>query len=147
MQKPGVPLWFGGAAEPSLRRTAEIADGWLASAPATAAAFQEGITKLHGFAEEKGRDPSTLDFGKLQYVSVDREPEQAKRLAHAHWPEYSGPDYNVDRNVMSGTPEEVAARLRGFAEADAREVTLILEPSTLGGAQLGLLKEATQGLV
>ena len=29
VQKPGIPIWFGGSAEGALKRSAELADGWV----------------------------------------------------------------------------------------------------------------------
>ena len=50
-----IPVWFGGAAEPQLKRTARIGDGWFPISPpsAEAAAMTE---RLKGYLREAGRD-------------------------------------------------------------------------------------------
>ncbi len=50
-----IPVWFGGAAEPQLRRTARIGDGWFPISPPSseAAAMTE---RLKGYLREAGRD-------------------------------------------------------------------------------------------
>ena len=52
------------------------------------------------------------------------------------------PHFDVERNVIFGSPEEVAARLAAFARASCSEVTLVLEPSDLSLGQLALLRRA-----
>ena len=58
VQRP-IPIWFGGGAEPVLRRIARIGDGWFPqflpddTGRATVAKVQE-------FAKEAGRDPSSI---------------------------------------------------------------------------------------
>lgn len=50
-----IPVWFGGSAEPQLRRTARIGDGWFPISPPSseAAAMTE---RLKGYLREAGRD-------------------------------------------------------------------------------------------
>ena len=146
VQKPSIPLWFGGHSEPSLRRTAELADGWVGSASATnAEQFRAGVKQVQGFAQERGRDPSTLDFGKLILVSVDQDRGRALQLAQTHWKSYYGPNFDVERTLVYGEPEECAIGLQEYAKAETPEVTLILEPSTLDPGQLHLLHGVAKG--
>jgi probable F420-dependent oxidoreductase len=74
-----IPIWFGGSADPLLRRVARIGDGWIpAMAPNdTARALVE---KLHGYLEAEGRDPSTFPLqGQAQIRGGD--PERWARRA------------------------------------------------------------------
>ena len=56
-----IPVWFGGAAEPQLRRTARIGDGWFPISPPSseAAAMTE---RLKGYLREAGRDAEGFPF-------------------------------------------------------------------------------------
>ncbi len=146
-QKTGVPLWFGGGSEPMLRRLSEIADGWVGSGGAPAETFVSGVESIKGFAKEKGRDPDSLGYSKLINVSVDQSKQKAFDLAKAHWGEYYGPNFDVDKSAIYGEPAAVKAALREFGEADTPEVTLILEPSSLDIGQLELLAKTTEGLM
>ena len=58
IQRP-IPIWFGGHAEPMLKRTARLADGWFPlRAPDEEARAM--VERLHGYAREAGRDPAAL---------------------------------------------------------------------------------------
>ena len=140
-QRPGVPLWFGGNSEAMQRRLAGIADGWVGPGGAPADNFVAGVRRVREFAQEQGRDPDSLGFGKLINVSIDPSRERAFELARAHWNTYYGPNFNVERSAICGEPDEVGAALREFGEAETPEVTLIIEQSNLDLEQLHLLAE------
>jgi probable F420-dependent oxidoreductase len=53
VQRP-IPVWFGGEAEPALRRMARLADGWMTN-HRSAAAAQANLDLLDRFLEEAGR--------------------------------------------------------------------------------------------
>ncbi len=141
VQKPGVPIWFGGASEAMHRRLAGIADGWVGPGGMPADTFVDGVKRVRDFAAEQGRDPDTLGFGKLINVSIDPSRERAFDLARAHWNTYYGPNFNVERSAICGEPEEVGAALWEFGKAEASEVTLAIEISNLDLGQLQLLAE------
>ncbi|MDD2694739.1 MAG: LLM class F420-dependent oxidoreductase [Anaerolineales bacterium] len=72
VQRP-IPIWFGGNADPVLRRAARLADGWLPNykEPKDAIALLETLKRL---LVENGRSPS--DFGveaRLSLSSGDTE--------------------------------------------------------------------------
>ena len=143
----GVPLWFGGGSELMFLRLTVFADGWVGSGGAPAETFVSGVNRIKEFSIERGRDPNTLGYGKLINVSVNNSKSTAFNLAKEHWGEYYGPNFDVDKSAIYGQPDTVRAGLRKFGEADAQEVTLILEPSTLELAQLELLAKATENLM
>lgn len=73
VQQP-LPLWFGGHAEPVLRRIARFGDGWF---PLSSVGGDVGarIEQLRGYAREAGRDPD--DIGIESWVAIaGRSPEQ-----------------------------------------------------------------------
>ena len=63
VQRP-IPIWFGGQAEPVLRRVGQLADGWIPffSPDATGQAM---IDKMHGYAREAGRDPGDIKIERM----------------------------------------------------------------------------------
>src|SRR6476659_2200233 len=63
VQQP-VPLWIGGLAEPVLKRTGRIADGWISATDHGVTATPDVLSgpweRVKQYAREAGRDPSTL---------------------------------------------------------------------------------------
>ena len=88
VQRP-IPVWFGGGAEPALRRVGHRGDGWFANtSPRTAAYFghipmfspddvgRATLRKIHRYARAAGRDPSSIGV-ECRIEMVDRAPEDA----------------------------------------------------------------------
>ena len=58
VQRP-IPLWIGGQAEPVLRRTAALGDGWFPQMLPDQRA-RDMLDRLRGYAADAGRDPDCL---------------------------------------------------------------------------------------
>lgn len=68
VQRP-IPLWFGGHAEPVLRRTARLGDGWMPNYRQAADA-RPALEMLSRFLEENGRSPQGFGIeARLHYGS------------------------------------------------------------------------------
>ena len=88
VQQP-IPLWFGGAAEPALRRAARLGDGWMISSRSTAG-IPAALEIVHAALESAGR--SSQDFGleaRLPYGKGDPDAwnsqvEAWKKLGVTH---------------------------------------------------------------
>src|SRR5919202_3597618 len=72
VQRP-IPIWIGAAqtpanaTEPILRRIGRLSDGWILVGPA-GSHVQDSWEKIRRFAQEAGRDPSSLGLqGGVQY--------------------------------------------------------------------------------
>lgn len=93
-QGAGLPIWMGGRSEKALQRAARLADAYHASSTRPSA-FAERIPILRAAAEAAGRPMLRLS-GRVR-VELEREPS--------------------DRfYAMRGTPEDVAAEVRAFAD-------------------------------
>jgi probable F420-dependent oxidoreductase len=80
IQRP-IPIWFGGAAEPALRRAARLADGWMPAGRPPNEAMKALIEQLDTYLEEAGRDRK--EFGidpwiSLQGVHKDEWPNRVE---------------------------------------------------------------------
>ncbi|MGW3119905.1 LLM class F420-dependent oxidoreductase [Streptomyces sp. NPDC001107] len=67
-----VPVWFGGNAEPVLRRAGELGDGWLPQRgpDETARAM---VRRVRTYAVQAGRDPGAIGFeARLKLAEVPR---------------------------------------------------------------------------
>lgn len=73
VQRPGPPVWIGGAGPRVVRRVVELGDCWDApvSDPPVLA---EGIARLRETCEAAGRDPSTVDVAVRGLRSRDLDP-------------------------------------------------------------------------
>lgn len=71
-----LPIYVGGNNPNAVRRTAELADGWL---PACVHADQlrADVGRLHELAEKNGRDPSGIEVAPQYVVYVGRTREEA----------------------------------------------------------------------
>ncbi|MBI4526779.1 MAG: LLM class F420-dependent oxidoreductase [Deltaproteobacteria bacterium] len=58
IQRP-IPVWFGGSAEPVLRRIGRLGDGWFPLLQPDDKA-RELIERLRSYAREAGRDPNSI---------------------------------------------------------------------------------------
>jgi probable F420-dependent oxidoreductase len=70
VQRPHPPLLFGGTAEPALRRTGRVADGWISSSRADLSALGASISVVRDAATEAGRAPAALRFVVRGVVAV-----------------------------------------------------------------------------
>jgi probable F420-dependent oxidoreductase len=67
IQRP-IPIWFGGAAEPALRRAARLGDGWMPAGRPPDDLVKRHIEQLHKYLEEAGRDRK--NFGIDPWISI-----------------------------------------------------------------------------
>jgi probable F420-dependent oxidoreductase len=116
VQRP-IPIWFGGHADPVLRRVARMGDGWLPPTPADA---QPKLEQLDRYLAEAGR--SRADIGiepRLAYGAGD--PAVWHSLMQG-WREVGATHLSLN-TMGSGftTPDAHLAALRTFA----REVALL----------------------
>lgn len=114
VQRP-IPLWFGGHADPVLRRTAKLGDGWLPNYKSASQAA-EPLERLHKYLEEENR--SIDDIGiepRLRYGEGD--PEEWQMLA-AGW-QSAGATHLTVITMGAGfsTPEEHIQAAEQYAQA------------------------------
>jgi alkanesulfonate monooxygenase SsuD/methylene tetrahydromethanopterin reductase-like flavin-dependent oxidoreductase (luciferase family) len=113
VQRP-IPIWFGGHAEPVLRRLARLGDGWMTNFR-TAADARPALDSIDRFLAEAGR--SRADIGleaRIAYGDGNRETWQ-QRLEE--W-QAAGATH-VSFNTMYASlrsPGEHLDALRAFAE-------------------------------
>jgi probable F420-dependent oxidoreductase len=114
VQRP-IPVWFGGHAEPALRRIARLADGWMPNYRSAADA-RAAIELLEGFLAEIGRDRGSLGLeARIPYGEGD--PETWEQLIR-DWTDLGATHFTI--NTM-GVGFDTSARhleaLRKFAAA------------------------------
>lgn len=113
IQQP-IPIWFGGHAEPVLRRVARIGDGWMPTYR-TAAEAKNALLKLDQFLHEAGRERAEIGIeARLTYGEGDPDiwPSQLddwRALGVTHF------SLNTMRSGLN-TPEEHIRAIQKFAQ-------------------------------
>jgi probable F420-dependent oxidoreductase len=114
VQRP-IPIWIGGGSEATLRRVARIGDGWFPQLPPDEKA-REAIEKIHQYARELGRDPSSIGIeARLNYAR--QTPDDWRRDLEA-WESLGATHLSI--NTMRAGLEGPAAHMeaiRRFKEA------------------------------
>ena len=116
VQRP-IPIWFGGGAEPVLKRVGRLADGWFPLAD-PGDKVRSMIEKIRSYAKEAGRDPSTI--GIEGRVSVANGSREKWREEINKWQELGATHVSV--NTMKAgfsTPSAHIDAIRRFREATA----------------------------
>ena len=122
VQKPHPPLWIGGESPAALRRAARLGDAWypIGSNPTyplqTVQQLSEAISRLHGYAEQLGRDPAEID---LAFSAVWYNEKEAR----------TGPD--GERLTFTGTAQQIAGDILSFQEQGVRHLMLGFQAPTL----------------
>lgn len=109
-----IPLWFGGTAEPALRRAAAVGDGWLPEGGPRSEAAR--LQHVRGLVREAGRDAGTFGVqAGARYAGGD--PERWATVA-ARWREL-GATYLAVATTGAGLDSVDAhiAALRAFRDA------------------------------
>ena len=113
LQQP-IPLWFGGHADPVLRRVAKMADGWLPNYH-TAQDAAEPLAKLKAYLSEEGRRFEDIGMEpRLRYSHNDED----------HWHEVAEGWKNVGATHMTiitmgaglKTPDDHIHAIQHFAK-------------------------------
>jgi probable F420-dependent oxidoreductase len=78
VQQP-LPIYSGGNVDGSLRRAAELCDGWL-PAKVGPAAIAKGRAKINAYANSCGRDPRTIVTALQSVVCLGETAEQARDI-------------------------------------------------------------------
>jgi probable F420-dependent oxidoreductase len=73
-----LPIYSAGNAPGSIRRAAELCEGWLPAAVGPARVGQ-GVETLRGLASAAGRDPDAIDVAPQLVACIARTAEEAER--------------------------------------------------------------------
>jgi alkanesulfonate monooxygenase SsuD/methylene tetrahydromethanopterin reductase-like flavin-dependent oxidoreductase (luciferase family) len=125
-QPDGPPIWLGSwGSDAGLRRTARLADGWLASAyNTTPALFATAWSALRALVAARHRDPETFPNALATmwcYITDDRA-EAERILLQRVVPTVHRPEALLRERLPVGPPERFAELLTAFAEAGVSRV-------------------------
>jgi len=113
-QRPHPPILIGGYVDAVFRRVARVGDGWLTYFY-TPESFQTAWSKILGYAEEHGRDPSTLRATNQLAIYVgksrDELTEPMRHWLTTEW-DIAGWSESTIESAIIGSPAECAEQLR-----------------------------------
>jgi len=111
-QQP-IPIWFGGQAEPVMKRTARLGDGWMPNTR-TPASAQPLLESLDRYLAEAGR--SRADFGIEARIKFEPGKADESLKSMVTWRQYGATHLSIN-TMGSGlqTPQEHLAALAEFA--------------------------------
>jgi probable F420-dependent oxidoreductase len=111
----GPPLLLGGEGPRMLRLAARYADLWNTGYMGQPETIDEPMSRIEAACREVGRDPRTL--GVTALIGL--------------WFPHLRPDKPVFLdNPLTGTPEEIATAMRGYAARGVRHIMFQCEPHT-----------------
>ena len=125
VQTPHPPIWIGGESAPALRRTVALGDVWypFGTNPQfrmdSLAAYKARVERLHGLAEEAGRDPASIGLA-YNCAFHSAQPQEHR---------------DGGRLIVTGSAEQRAEDIRAFAEVGTTAMIVNLTDNDLGAMQ------------
>jgi probable F420-dependent oxidoreductase len=114
IQRP-IPIWFGGAAEPALKRAARLGDGWMPAGRNPDDAMKRMIEQLEKFLADAGRDRAT--FGIDPWVSIQGLQKDEWRQRVQAWRRLGATHIAVDTMRAGFTsPQHHIDAIRSFRQ-------------------------------
>jgi probable F420-dependent oxidoreductase len=123
LQRPHMPLIFGGHSDPAMRRAVRLGDGWMAAGSNSTEESLEALGRIRAHLAEAGRDEAGFMLSKRIYIAVDEDEARARRkLSAALSYQYGGRDQSTVG--LAATPGRAVEVLGRFREAGARHIVL-----------------------
>ncbi|MSQ51271.1 MAG: LLM class flavin-dependent oxidoreductase [Betaproteobacteria bacterium] len=138
VQKPHMPLIFGGHSEPALRRAVKMGDGWMAAGSTSTEKSLASLKQIRGYLSDAGRKESEFWLSKRLYIAVDENEGRAReKLAAALSYQYGGSDQTGVG--LAATPARAVEVLGTLREAGAQHI--LLNPAFDHMQQMDVLME------
>jgi probable F420-dependent oxidoreductase len=108
LPKRKVPLWFGGHADVTLRRTAKWGDGWIMLAHAGGKEAEGEFDKLRRYVKEAGRDPR--EVGLEVWVSTAQGGPDDWRREFEYWKSVGVTHVTVNSTYARGPHKRIPGK-------------------------------------
>jgi alkanesulfonate monooxygenase SsuD/methylene tetrahydromethanopterin reductase-like flavin-dependent oxidoreductase (luciferase family) len=124
---PRVPILIAAGGPQTLELTARYADAWnAAGAGWDVSVFRGMVDRLQSACRAIGRDPSSIALSHQSFVAPVPDAAAARELSEALADEWRMRLDQVPGRFAVGTPDQVAAAMRPFAEAGARDFVCVV---------------------
>jgi len=122
IQKPHLPLWFGGHHENALKRAVKHGNGWMGAGSSSSDAFIRESAMIRRFLDETKRDPATFGYGKRVYLAVDNDRARGeKRIREWFARRYKNADLGPHVSIW-GSSAECTDRIQEIVRAGAQHI-------------------------
>jgi probable F420-dependent oxidoreductase len=122
LQKPHLPIIFGGHHENALRRAVKFANGWMGAGSSSAASFIRDAARIRNFLDEAQRDPASFHFAKRVYLAVDKDKARGEqRIREWFARRYKNADLGPKVSIW-GSSAECAERIGEIVHAGAQHI-------------------------
>ena len=122
IQKPRLPIWFGGHHENALRRAVKYGDGWMGAGSSSSSAFVRESAMIRRFLDEAKRDPAAFGVAKRVYLAVDNDKTRAERSLREWFARrYKNADLGPKVSIW-GSREECTEKIQEIVRAGAQHI-------------------------
>lgn len=122
VQKPCLPIIFGGHHENALRRAVKHANGWMGAGSSSAGSFVRESARIREMLAEAKRDAATFHFAKRVYLAVDNDEARGERRIR-EW--FAGRYKNGDlgpKVSIWGSAAKCTEKIQEIAKAGAQQI-------------------------
>ena len=122
VQKPHLPIIFGGHHENALRRAVKYANGWMGAGSSSSASFIRESARVREFLGEANRDPATFHVAKRVYLAVDNDEARAEgRIREWFGRRYKNSDLGPKVSIW-GSAAECTEKIQEIVKAGAQQI-------------------------
>lgn len=122
LQKPHLPIIFGGHHDNALRRAVKSANGWMGAGSSSSASFIREAARIRIFLDQAQRDPASFHFAKRVYLAVDKDKARGeKRIREWFARRYKNADLGPKVSIW-GSSAECAEKILEIIHAGAQQI-------------------------
>jgi probable F420-dependent oxidoreductase len=122
IQKPRLPVIFGGHHENALRRAVKYADGWMGAGSSSSGSFIRESARLRDMLADAKRNPATFHFAKRVYLAVDSDKARAeRRIREWFGKRYKNADLGPKVSIW-GSAAECTEKIQKIVNGGAQQI-------------------------
>ncbi|MGE5854311.1 MAG: LLM class flavin-dependent oxidoreductase [Deltaproteobacteria bacterium] len=122
IQKPRLPIIFGGHHENALRRAVQHADGWMGAGSSSSGSFIRESGRIRQLLTESNRDPASFHFSKRVYLAVDNDETRGeRRIREWFGRRYKNADLGPKVSIW-GSAAKCTEKIQGIVKAGAQQI-------------------------
>ena len=122
IQRPHLPIIFGGHHENALRRAVKYANGWMGAGSSSSGSFVRESARIRDMLGEAKRDPATFHFAKRVYLAVGNDERRGERRIREWFARrYKNADLGPKVSIWGGV-EKCTEEIQQIVKAGAQQI-------------------------